>query len=88
MQQEHLVVFAPVGGIGPIDFVTLDLNTGVYQPYDVKSFNERKQKFRVTADKLGTLKSPILNTKIYRPVTKLQKKLKVKLIYVDARNNK
>ena len=47
-----------------------------------------KKKFRVTADKLGTLKSPILNTKIYRPVTKLQKKLKVKLIYVDARNNR
>ena len=31
------IVFAPVMGKGPIDMVVLDIDTGKYQAYDVKS---------------------------------------------------
>ena len=32
-------------GIGPIDMVVLDINTGEYQAYDVKTANYRKSDY-------------------------------------------
>ena len=37
-----LIVFVPVGGTGPIDILTLNIKTGEYQGYDVKTRNYRK----------------------------------------------
>ena len=36
------IVFVPAMGKGPIDMVVLDITTGKYQAYDVKSANYRK----------------------------------------------
>ena len=38
----NLLVFTPVGGLGPVDIVTLNMTTGEYNAYDVKSKNYRK----------------------------------------------
>ena len=32
----NLIVFIPVGGLGPVDIVTLNMTTGEYTAYDVK----------------------------------------------------
>jgi hypothetical protein len=37
----NLIVFTPVGA-GPIDILTLNIKTGEYQGYDVKTRNYRK----------------------------------------------
>ncbi len=39
----NIVVFTPLGGLGPVDIVTLNLTTGEYSAYDVKSKNYRKK---------------------------------------------
>ena len=39
----NIVVFTPLGGLGPVDIVTLNLITGEYSAYDVKSKNYRKK---------------------------------------------
>ena len=41
----NMIVFTPLGGNGPVDIVTLDLTTGEYQGYDVKSKNYRKKDY-------------------------------------------
>ena len=41
----NMIVFTPLGGNGPVDIVTLDLTTGEYQGYDVKSKNYRKKNY-------------------------------------------
>ena len=73
----NLIVFTPLGGLGPIDIVTLNMTTGEYTAYDVKSKNYRKKDY---TPKDGCKR----NTKgdlILRHTTKEQKKLKVKIIY-------
>jgi len=35
------IVFQPIGGKGPIDLLVLDLTTGQYEAYDVKTRNFR-----------------------------------------------
>ena len=39
----NTIVFTPLCGLGPIDIVTLNLITGEYSAYDVKSKNYRKK---------------------------------------------
>ena len=39
----NILVFTPLGGLGPIDIVTLNMSTGEYNAYDVKSKNYRKK---------------------------------------------
>jgi hypothetical protein len=41
-EDPNLIVFTPVGGLGPVDIVTLNMTTGEYNAYDVKSKNYRK----------------------------------------------
>ena len=41
-QAPNKIVFVPAMGKGPIDMVVLDITTGEYQAYDVKSANYRK----------------------------------------------
>jgi len=71
------IVFVPVMGKGPIDMVVLNIDTGEYQAYDVKSSNYRKSEYtpknRNKPVKAGTL--------INRPLTVEQKNLKVKIYY-------
>ena len=73
----NMIVFTPLGGNGPVDIVTLDLTTGEYQGYDVKSKNYRKSDYMAKdgyeRKRIGSL--------IYRAKTKEQKKLKVRIIY-------
>ena len=38
----NILVFTPLGGLGPIDIITLNVKTGEYKAYDVKSKNTRK----------------------------------------------
>ena len=73
----NILVFTPLGGLGPIDIVTLNMTTGEYTAYDVKSKNYRKKD---STPKDGYKR----NTKgslIYRQTTIEQKKQKVKIIY-------
>jgi hypothetical protein len=70
------IVFVPVMGKGPIDMVVLDITTGEYQAYDVKSINYRKSDYTpkdTYVRKAGSL--------INRGLTPEQKKLKVKIYY-------
>ena len=71
------IVFTPVMGKGPIDMVVLDLNTGEYQAYDVKSANYRKKNSVGTDGFMRKCKGTLIN----RRLTDEQKKLKVKLFY-------
>jgi len=41
----NMLVFTPIGGQGPIDIVTLNMSTGEYTAYDVKSKNYRKKNY-------------------------------------------
>jgi hypothetical protein len=73
----NILVFTPLGGLGPIDIVTLNMTTGEYTAYDVKTKNYRKSDYKAKdgydRKRTGSL--------IYRPRTKEQKRLKVKIIY-------
>ena len=76
-QDPNKIVFVPAMGKGPIDMVVLDVDTGEYQAYDVKTSNYRKSEYtpknRNKPVKAGTL--------IYRQLTPEQKHLKVKIYY-------
>jgi len=75
-QDPNKIVFVPAMGKGPIDMVVLDIDTGEYQAYDVKSANYRKSAYTpkdTYKRKAGTL--------IYRGLTAEQKKLKVQIYY-------
>jgi hypothetical protein len=77
-QDPNLIVFSPVGGLGPVDIVTLNITTGEYTAYDVKSKNYRKVESYVAKDGYKRkLKGKFIN----RHATKEQKKLGVKIIY-------
>ena len=41
----NILVFIPLGGLGPVDIVTLNMSTGEYTGYDVKSKNYRKTNY-------------------------------------------
>ena len=73
----NILVFTPLGGLGPVDIVTLNMTTGEYTAYDVKTKNYRKSDYKAKdgydRKRTGSL--------IHRPRTKEQKKLKVKIIY-------
>ena len=73
----NMLVFTPIGGQGPIDIVTLNMSTGEYTAYDVKSKNYRKKNY---IPKDG-YKRNSTGSFINRNTTKEQKKLKVKIIY-------
>tara|TARA_R100001463_G_scaffold63517_1_gene116592 strand:+ start:949 stop:1251 length:303 start_codon:yes stop_codon:yes gene_type:complete len=75
----NILVFTPLGGLGPIDIVTLNMTTGEYNAYDVKSKNYRKNESK-TIPKDG-YKRKMAGTFISRGSTKEQKKLGVKIIY-------
>ena len=73
----NTLVFIPLGGLGPVDIVTLNMTTGEYTGYDVKTKNYRKSDYTAKdgyrRKRIGSL--------ISRPTTSEQKKLKVKIIY-------
>jgi len=75
----NILVFTPLGGLGPIDIVTLNMTTGEYNAYDVKSKNYKKNESK-TIPKDG-YKRKMAGTFISRGSTKEQKKLGVKIIY-------
>ena len=77
-EDPNLIVFAPVGGLGPVDIVTLNMTTGEYNAYDVKSKNYRKVNSYVASD---GYKRNLKGSFIYRGTTKEQKKLNVRIIY-------
>ena len=74
----NILVFTPLGGLGPIDIVTLNMTTGEYTAYDVKSKNYRKKDNYVAPD---GYKRNLKGTFISRGATKEQKKLNVRIIY-------
>ena len=49
-EDPNLIVFTPVGGLGPVDIVTLNMTTGEYNAYDVKSKNYRKVENYIAKD--------------------------------------
>ena len=70
------LVILGVMGKGPIDMVVLDIDTGEYQAYDVKSANYRKSDY-TPKDTYKRLAGSLIN----RSLTVEQKKLKVKIYY-------
>ena len=74
----NLLVFTPIGGLGPVDIVTLNMTTGEYTAYDVKSKNYRKVKNYVAKD---GYKRNLKGSFISRGTSKEQKKLNVRIIY-------
>ena len=73
----NILVFTPLGGLGPIDIVTLNMSTGEYSAYDVKSKNYRKKDHTPSDGYKRNSTGSLIN----RHPTKEQKKLKVKIIY-------
>ena len=73
----NILVFTPLGGLGPIDIVTLNMTTGEYSAYDVKTKNFRKQDYIPNDGYKRNAKGSLIN----RQTTKEQKKLKVKIFY-------
>ena len=74
------IVFVPAMGKGPIDLLVLNLKTGEYQAYDVKSVNKRKKDY-IPNDKY---KRNAIGSIIRRGLTDEQKKLKVKIYYNET----
>ena len=73
----NILVFIPLGGLGPIDIVTLNMATGEYTAYDVKSKNYRKKDYKAKDGYKRNCKGSFIN----RQTTNEQKKLNVKIIY-------
>ena len=73
----NILVFTPLGGLGPIDIVTLNMTTGEYTAYDVKTKNFRKQDYKGTDGYKRNSTGSLIN----RNPTEEQKRLKVKIIY-------
>ena len=79
IKNPNLLVFTAAGGLGPVDFVTLNIKTGKYNAYDVKSKNYRKSNYTTKQGWKINTNGKLIN----RPLTILQKKLNVKIIYGD-----
>ena len=73
----NIIVFTPLCGLGPIDIVTLNMQTGEYTAYDVKTKNYRKQDYTPGDGYPRKGKGTFIN----RQRTKEQKRLNVKIIY-------
>ena len=73
----NIIVFTPLGGLGPIDIVTLNMSTGEYNAFDVKTKNYRKKDYIPSDGYKRNAKGSLIN----RQATMEQKKLKVKIIY-------
>ena len=73
----NIIVFTPLGGLGPIDIITLNLESGEYTAYDVKTKNFIKKDYKCT----DGYKRNITGSLINRNPTEEQKRLKVKIIY-------
>ena len=73
----NILVFTPLGGLGPVDIVTLNMSTGEYSAYDVKTKNYRKKDHTPTDGYKRKTKGSLIN----RQATTEQKKLKVKIFY-------
>ena len=73
----NILVFTPLGGLGPVDIVTLNMTTGEYNAYDVKTKNYRKKDHTPSDGYKRNTKGSLIN----RQTTMEQKKLKVKIIY-------
>ena len=73
----NILVFTPLGGLGPIDIVTLNMSTGEYTAYDVKTKNYRKKNHTPSDGYKRKTKGSLIN----RQTTIEQKKLKVKILY-------
>ena len=76
-EDPNILVFTPLGGLGPIDIVTLNMTTGEYNAYDVKTKNYRKKDHTPSDGYKRNTKGSLIN----RQTTMEQKKLKVKIIY-------
>ena len=75
----NTLVFIPLGVLGPVDIVTLNMSTGEYTAYDVKAKNYRKNESKtIPAD---GYKRNRKGSFINRGRTKEQKKLNVRIIY-------
>lgn len=68
-----ILVFTPVGGIGPIDICTFNTKTKQYINYDVKTVSYRKSATKYAHKK---------NDRINRSPSKLQQGMNVKIVYV------
>ena len=75
----NIIVFTPLLGKGPVDIVTLNMSTGEYTAYDVKTKNYRKQDYTPGDGYPRKGKG----TFISRHATAEQKKLNVKIIYPE-----
>ena len=73
----NIIVFTPLLGKGPVDIVTLNMSTGEYTAYDVKSKNYRHKNYVAPDGYNRNLKGSFIS----RGRTEEQKKLKVKIIY-------
>ena len=73
----NILVFTPLGGLGPVDIVTLNMSTGEYTAFDVKTKNYRKKDYIPSDGYKRNAKGSLIN----RQATMEQKKLKVKIIY-------
>ena len=73
----NILVFTPLGGLGPVDIVTLNMTTGEYTAYDVKTKNFRKKDHTPSDGYKRNTKGSLIN----RQTTNEQKKIKVKIIY-------
>ena len=74
IKDPNLIVFIPIGGLGPVDIVTLNMTTGEYTAYDVKTKNYRKKDYIPSDGYKRNTKGSLIN----RQTTNEQKKLKVK----------
>ena len=75
----NIIVFTPLGGLGPIDIITLNMQTGEYTAYDVKTKNYRKQDYTPSDGYPRKGKGTLIS----RQTTAEQKKLNVKIIYPE-----
>ena len=73
----NILVFTPLGGLGPVDIVTLNMSTGEYNAYDVKTKNYRKKNHTPSDGYKRNTKGSLIN----RQTTLEQIKLKVKIFY-------
>ena len=69
----NLIVFTALGGVGPVDLVTYNINTKEYCNYDVKTVSYRKSNTRYAHKK---------NDRINRSPSKKQQTMNVKIVYV------
>ena len=77
-EDPNLLVFLPLGGLGPVDIVTLNITTGEYNAYDVKSLKIIEKADSLKLFLSDGYKRKMAGTFISRGTTKEQKKLKCK----------